>query len=153
MAHDYASSVTRQPLTTEEKVARILGGLAVLALLVAAAWWLGGVKAMFLFGAWAVWWLFGVDWARTWQFLAGGAWLPFVLLGVMGALVFSQVFPSDHVLLNRFIMPNFWWQLGALGLWFAAALFFGWLQGVIFWHPVEVELEPASEADHGHGHH
>jgi hypothetical protein len=49
------------------------------------------------------------------------------------------------------VVPNFLWQLGAVGALAAIALFCGWLQGYFGWTPEEVSVEPAPAA-HGHGH-
>jgi len=53
-------------------------------------------------------------------------------------------------------VPNFWWQLGAVGLLIASAFFCGWLQGLLHWTPPVIELEPPAhthvhEVGHGHG--
>jgi hypothetical protein len=49
-------------------------------------------------------------------------------------------------------IPNFWWQLGGVGLLVGTALFCGWLQGVLGWTPEEIDLEPPVHAA-AHGHH
>lgn len=105
--------------------------------------------------AWVAWWLFGVDWKKTWKVLAMGAWLPLVLLLVISALVWSQIAPAPCSCLGFTTVANFWWQLGAVGLLAALTLFCGWLQGVFGWGPAEISLEPLPEAHHdaGHGHH
>jgi hypothetical protein len=50
---------------------------------------------------------------------------------------------------------SFWRQLANIVLLVALTLLCGWLQGVMGWTPVEMELEPpADSAGHdGHGHH
>lgn len=155
MVHHNGPANEHQPLTFEEKLARVVGGLVVVALLVAASWWYVGVRGAILFGAWTAWWLFGVNWSRAWAFLAGGAWVPLSVLIVVSALVWSQITPSDCACLGFAVVPNFWWQLGGIGLVTAVTLFYGWLQGVMFWTPHEIELEPSGEHghDHAHGHH
>ena len=107
----------------------------------------------FLVLIWIVWWLCGVRWERAWPFLRQGAWAPLVVLSVAIALVWSQIAPSTCWCLGLFGVPNFWWQLGGVGLLFALALFCGWLQGVLNWEPAELNLEPPAhhDADHGHG--
>jgi hypothetical protein len=142
-----------QPQSTEERAARLLGALVLLALLVAAAWWLVGVGLAVLFSVWLAWWVWGVNWPRTWNFLSMGAWAPLILLLVISALAWSQIAPSEWDCLGVLTVRNFWWQLGAVGLLAATALLCGWLQGVLHWQPGELELEPTEEAhDHGHGH-
>jgi hypothetical protein len=104
--------------------------------------------------AWIAWWLWGVNWKRTWPALASGGWAPVVLICVTAALVWSQAAPSASDSLGFVTVPNFWWQLGAVGLLAAVALFCGWLQGVFGWTPIELDLEPpAPAAAHHHGHH
>jgi hypothetical protein len=103
--------------------------------------------------AWVAWWLWGVNWHKAWEVLAQGAWVPVGVLLVATALVWSQISPSDCTCLGFVTVPNFWWQLGGVGLLAATALFCGWLQGVFGWAPAEVDLEPPAAVDHGHGHH
>jgi hypothetical protein len=105
--------------------------------------------------AWVAWWLGGAKWKKLWPTLAQGAWAPVVLLCVLAALVWSQIAPSSYNLLGVTVIPNFWWQLGAVGLIAGLALFCGWLQGVFGWTPPEISVEPAAHGghDHGHGHH
>jgi hypothetical protein len=143
-----------QTMSSEERVARLLGGLAVLVLMAAGAWWLGGTAGAILFSAWLAWWVWGVSWDRAWTYLAQGAWAPLVLLVIVSAFVWSEIAPGDCTCLGFVTLKNFWWQLGATGLLAATALFCGWLQGALDWRPAEVELEPAAEEHgHGHGHH
>jgi hypothetical protein len=97
--------------------------------------------------AWVAWWLLGMNWKKGWAALAEGAWVPLVLLGVLVALVWSQMAPGPLASL-----PNFWWQLGAVTMLISSMLFCGWLQGYFGWTPQEVEIEPAAHADHEHGH-
>lgn len=101
---------------------------------------------------WVLWWLLGVNWSRAWPVLARGAWVPLVLLAVVSALVWSQLAPSRGTLFGAGSLPNFWWQLGDVGLLVALALFCGWLQGVFRWAPAEVSLEPPAPA-HADAHH
>jgi hypothetical protein len=102
---------------------------------------------------WLAWWLWGVNWNTVWPVLAEGAWLPVILLLLTGALVWSQIAPSDYTGLGVITVPNFWWQLGGVSLLAAITLFCGWLQGVFGWTPIAVSLEPpAATMDHGHGH-
>jgi hypothetical protein len=101
---------------------------------------------------WIAWWLCGVNWHKAWPVLARGAWVPVVLLLLLTALVWSRLAPDSCTCLGVAI-SNFWWQLGAVGLLAAVALFCGWLQGVFGWTPTEIDLEPPVTGDmHGHGH-
>jgi hypothetical protein len=50
-------------------------------------------------------------------------------------------------------VPNFWWQLGGVGVRVVFALFPGWLQTALGWHPPEIDLEPPAPAADGHAHH
>ena len=104
---------------------------------------------------WVAWWLWGVNWKKAWPVLAQGGWVPLVLLMVLTALVWSQISASDFTSLELITVFNFWWQLGAVALLVAIALFCGWLQGVFGWAPAELSLDPPAPAahDHGHGHH
>lgn len=105
--------------------------------------------------AWVAWWLGAVNWRRAWPALAAGSWAPAVLICLVSALVWSQITPTACDCLTVVSVPNFWWQLGAVGLLAAVALFCGWLQGVFGWTPPEISLEPPAAAahDHHHGHH
>jgi hypothetical protein len=97
--------------------------------------------------AWLAWWLLAVNWSKLWPVLARGAWLPVVLLMTVAALVWSQIAPSDWA-----GVPNFWWQLGGVGLLGAVTLLCGWLQGVFGWQPAELSLHPPVATVHAHGH-
>ncbi|MBI3407974.1 MAG: hypothetical protein HY040_06415 [Planctomycetes bacterium] len=101
--------------------------------------------------AWIAWWLLGVNWEKTWHYLARGAWAPVVLLMLVAALVWSRLEPGTHSFLGVPI-GNFWWQLGAIGLIAAVTLLCGWLQGLFHWTPTEIDLSPPAHAEH-HGHH
>jgi hypothetical protein len=104
---------------------------------------------------WVAWWLLAVNWERAWPVLARGGWAPVVLLIVITALAWSRLAPADLPLAPAAVVPNFWWQLVAVSLLAASALFCGWLQGVFNWGPPEIDLEPpaAPAGGHGHGHH
>jgi hypothetical protein len=91
---------------------------------------------------WCAWFLWAVNWSKTWPVLARGAWAPVVLLMLMGATVWTKIQPLDSAL-------NFWWQLGSVCALAAIALFCGWLQGYFGWTPEEVAVEPPA-GDHGH---
>jgi hypothetical protein len=110
-----------------------------------------GLSHALLIG-YVAWWLLGVNWKKMWPTLAQGAWAPVVLLLVMAAFAWSQIAPGACTCLGVVAVPNFWWQLGAVGLLAAVALFCGWLQGIFGWTPAEINLEPADHApDHAHG--
>ena len=53
-----------------------LGQLIVAVLQLGLQWW--------LVLAWVGWWIFAVNWRRTWGYLSQGAWAPLLLLMVMG---------------------------------------------------------------------
>jgi hypothetical protein len=100
--------------------------------------------------AWVAWWTFAVDWQKTWKVLKQGAWAPLVLLAVTGAFVWSRIAPDRWNCFNLLLVPNFWWQLLAVGLLLGLTLFCGWLQGVFGWTPAEVSLEPPAPTAHDH---
>jgi hypothetical protein len=101
--------------------------------------------------AWVAWWLLAVDWKKTWSVLARGAWAPLVLIVLLSALVWSRIAPSD-LSLGLGAVPNFWWQLGAVGLLLSVTFFCGWLQGLLSWAPPEISFEPPAALDPSHGH-
>jgi hypothetical protein len=103
-------------------------------------------------GLWCAWWLWAVDWRKTWTVLAQGAWAPVVLIGALSAYAWSRVSPSECTCLRLITVPNFWWQLGSVSALVAVALFCGWLQDKVGWAPAEVDLSPPV-ARHDHGHH
>lgn len=103
-----------------------------------------------LLGLWVAWWLGAVDWRKAWPVLGRGAWAPLLLLWVVAALVWSRVCPGGCVACG---IPNFWWQLGYVGMLLGIALICGWLQGLFRWAPAEISFDPPAHADHGHGHH
>jgi hypothetical protein len=134
-------------LQTLEQLVVLLGKLLSELLQFALAW--------SLLLAWLAWWLWGVNWKKAWPVLAQGAWVPALLLLVVSALVWSQLAPSACSCLGFVTVPNFWWQLGAVGLLTAVTLLCGWLQGVFHWAPADVNLDPPAAVAHGdgHGHH
>jgi hypothetical protein len=97
-------------------------------------------------GLWCAWFLWCVNWPKVWPSLARGGWAVVVLLGLVVALAWSVIFPRPLLGLG-----NFTWQLGAVTLLIAAALFCGWLQGKLGWTPAEVSFAPPADS-HGHGH-
>ena len=119
---------------------QLVGELGLLAL----HWW-----AVLL---WFAWWLWGVNWQKVWPFLARGAWVPFALLVVLVALVWSQIAPSSWTILGALTLPNFWWQLLATSALAGIALFCGWLQGVMGWTPADMPVDPPAHVEAGHGH-
>jgi hypothetical protein len=105
---------------------------------------------------WVAWWLWGVNWKKTWPVLAQGAWAPLVLLMLVSAQVWSRLAPGECNL-GFVVVANFWWQLGAVGLLVALTFLCGWIQQIFHWAPPEIDLGPAAHADpshgHAHGHH
>src|SRR5690348_5289051 len=91
---------------------------------------LGLAMSWSLLIAWVAWWLVGVNWKKTWPVLARGAWAPLVLLVLVSALVWSRIAPGE-LSLGLFAVPNFWWQLAAVGLLASITLLCGWLQGLL----------------------
>ncbi len=102
--------------------------------------------------AWAAWWLFAADWGKLWPVLGRGAWAPVMLLGILVALVWSALFPSTCTCLGLVAVPNFWWQLGEVGLFLGLAGLCGWLQGRLGWTPAQVDLDGATAQGNGTGH-
>ncbi len=101
---------------------------------------------------WVAWWLLAVNWRRLWPVLAEGGWAPLVLFVLLGAFAWSRVAPDEWYLTPGAVVPNFWWQLLAVALLAASALFCGWLQGVMGRVPPEISLEPPAAPAHGHDH-
>jgi hypothetical protein len=102
---------------------------------------------------WLAWSLWGINWKKVWPVLAQGAWVSLVLVIVLVALVWSQMYPGECEFLGLWQIPNFAWQLAAVGMVVAATLFCGWLQGVMSWQPAEISLEPPAATAHGQGNH
>jgi hypothetical protein len=98
---------------------------------------------------WVVWWLFAVNWKKGCSALSIGGWAPLVLLMLLTSLVWSQLQPSSADW-GFVTLPNFWWQLGYVGMLVGIAFICGWLQGVYHLAPAELDLNPPA---HGHGHH
>jgi hypothetical protein len=92
-------------------------------------------------GLWCAWCFFFVRWVDLWPVLARGGWVGVLVLGFLAALVWSSLFPRPMAGL-----PNFYWQLGAVGLLVAIALLMGGLQGILGWSPAPVRL--AGEESH-----
>jgi len=106
--------------------------------------WLGRlVFTNWLLIVWIAWWLWGVNWNKTWQVLARGAWVPVALLMVVTALVWSEMTQGT----------GFLWRFGEVCLVAAVTLFCGWLQGVFGWTPAEIDVEPRAGAAHDHATH
>jgi hypothetical protein len=100
-------------------------------------------------GLWCAWWLWCVNWKKTWPVLAEGGWMPVVLLVLIVALAWSRIFPSQCTCLG-FPIANFVWQLGGVTALVLMALFCGWVQGQLNWTPPEVSFEPSPTEDAGH---
>jgi hypothetical protein len=104
---------------------------------------------------WCVWFLWGVNWKKAWPVLAGGAWVPVVLLMAIATLAWSRLQPEPYSFLGLVTLPNVWWQLISVSALVALALFCGFVQGYFGWTPQEIDLEPpaAAEGHGGHAHH
>jgi hypothetical protein len=103
-------------------------------------------------GLWCAFWLLCVNWKKLWIVLAHGAWAGVVLLGLISALVWSKLETRSCECLGFMSLPNFWWQLGSVAALIGAALFCGWLQGVIRYAPIDVSVEmPSGHDGHDHG--
>lgn len=100
---------------------------------------------------WIVWSLFAINWPRAWAALRQGAWAPLILLMIVSALVWSRISPASCDCLKIVTIPNFWWQLGYVGMLVAIMFFCGWLQRVFHWAPAEIDLNPPAPT-HGHDH-
>lgn len=127
-----------------ETLWQLLGNLGTLAYELATLGW--HYILLIVLIAWALW---GVNWRRTWGFLGQGAWAPLLLLMIISALVWSRLAPGVCSCLGFVNVPNFWWQLGYMGLLVALIFFCGWLQAVFHWAPADINLDPPA---HGHGH-
>jgi hypothetical protein len=104
--------------------------------------------------AWVAWWLWGVNWKKAWPILAGGGWVPLVLLMTVAALVWSRIAPASYNFLGLVTLPNMLWQFGAVCGLVALTLFCGWLQGYFGWGPPDLDPNPpeASHAAHAEAH-
>lgn len=104
--------------------------------------------------AWFAWWLWGVNWSKTWPVLRRGAWAGVVLFMLTSALVWSRIAPSECDCLGFMTVPNFWWQLGYVSLLTFLTFSCGWLQTALGWTPPEIDFDPPQPAvSHDHGHH
>ncbi len=101
---------------------------------------------------WVVWWLWAVNWKRMGPALARGGWAPAVLLLVTSAVVWSRLEPFPCSFGPGTTLPNFAWQLAAMAILAAVALFCGWVQGRLGWGPTEISVEPPVADDDGHAH-
>ncbi|MBM4070938.1 MAG: hypothetical protein FJ271_18610 [Planctomycetes bacterium] len=101
--------------------------------------------------AWLAWWLFGVNWRKVWPVLAGGGWVPLVLLIVLGAAAWSALQPVPPEAARVANVPSFWWRLGGVSLLAGVTLLCGWLQDQFQWTPQEINLDPpTAPATHAH---
>jgi len=98
--------------------------------------------------------LWAVNWRRAWPVLAEGGWMPLVLIGIMAAVVWAQVFPEPALVFGFIPLPNGLWQLGAVAVLIGVALACGWLQVYYGWYPPEINFDPPPPAPlHGHDDH
>src|SRR5690349_7845154 len=86
---------------------------------------------------WVAFWLLAVNWKKAGPVLYVGGWAPFVLLALISAGVWSRLDPVSCNCLKFVTLPNFVWQLGAVGGLVGSALFCGWLQDYMGWTPPE----------------
>jgi hypothetical protein len=113
------------------------------------------LRTLLPWALWCVWWLCGVNWRKAWPMLAEGGWAPAVLLVVMASLAWASIDARPYDV-GFATIPNGWWQLGAVCILAALALFCGWLQGTFGWTPQEVSVEPppvTHEFHDAHAHH
>src|SRR5215207_8887702 len=88
-----------------------------------------------------VWCLWAVNWRKAWPVLAAGGWVALVLIAVMGAVVWSLVFPVPLGVAGV-LVPNGLWQTAAVTLLVGIVLACGWLQTWLGAHPPELSFEP-----------
>jgi hypothetical protein len=93
-------------------------------------------------GLWCAYWLWAVNWKVAWKVLGQGGWAPLVLLVVVAAAAWSRIKPEGYNFANLATIPNIWWQFAAVLLAVGLALFCGWLQGVLRYTPITVEVAP-----------
>jgi hypothetical protein len=129
--------------TLIDALGRLVADFAQLIILI-----LGFLAQHLLVIAWFTWWLLAANWARLWDILARGGWVILLLAIVAGAAAWSQIAPSDYALLGFATISNFWWQLSAVTLLALATLLCGWLQGVMGWHPPQINFEPPPSSGH-----
>lgn len=102
--------------------------------------------------AWCLW---AVNWRQAWPVLSVGGWMPFVLILLMAAKVWSLV-DRRTLTIAGVTLHNYWWQLMATGVVAGIVLFCGYLQGQLGFEPATVSLDPPAHDPHGHddhGHH
>lgn len=105
-------------------------------------------------GILAIWCLFAVNWRKAWPVLAAGGWAPLVLIGIMGAAVWSVVVPQSLHIPQIGVVPSGIWHFLAAGMLVGLVLFCGWVQSRWGYSPEEFNLdEPAHHHHHDHGHH
>ncbi len=93
-------------------------------------------------GVFTAWCLWAVNWRKMWPVLAAGAWVPMVLVGIMAAVVWTHVFPSNVLVLGFIPVANGLWQLGAVAVLIGVALTCGWLQTRYGWYPPDISFDP-----------
>jgi hypothetical protein len=98
--------------------------------------------------------LWAVNWRRGWPVLGEGGWVPLVLIGLMAAVVWAQVFPGPALVFGFIPLPSGVWHLGAVVLLICIALACGWLQTYCGWYPPEIAFDPPPPIPHDdHGLH
>jgi hypothetical protein len=114
--------------------------------------WPNMIVAILALVALIAWCLWAVNWRKTWPVLAVGGWVPFVLILLMAAKVWSLV-DRRTLTVAGVTLHNYWWQLLATGILAGIVLFCGYLQGQWGYEPATVSLEPPESREFGHGHH
>jgi hypothetical protein len=108
------------------------------------------VLPVIAFIAWCLW---GIDWRKAWPTLATGGWIPLVLIGIVASVVWSLVFPGSANVFRFIPIPNYLWQLAAVGFLICVALACGWIQTWLGWYPPEISFEPPTPAHDNHDAH
>lgn len=101
---------------------------------------------------WLAWSLWAIDWRKLGPVLSQGGAIPLVLIAVAVGIAWAGAAPSSVLFLGVEI-PNYWWQLGVVGLLLTGTLAAGWLQLKMGWFPPEVALAPELGDSHGHHDH
>jgi hypothetical protein len=101
---------------------------------------------------WLAWSLWAIDWRKLGPVLSQGGAVPLVLIAAAVGIAWAGAAPSSMLFVGLEI-PNYWWQLGVVGLLLTGTLAAGWLQLKMGWFPQEVTLAPESSHPHGHHHH
>lgn len=101
---------------------------------------------------WLAWSLWAIDWRKLGPVLSQGGAIPLVLIAAAVGIAWAGAAPSSMLFLGV-VIPNYWWQLGTVGLLLTGTLAAGWLQLKMGWFPSEVVLAPETSLHHGHHNH